>query len=141
MNLLLTTPPSIPEVISENLTGVVFLIHGTRNVEAQSYIYEAMTRLCPLFAQTLELPLASVTYSFLEIMEPALEVVLKEMCAAGKTDLRVVPLLLFPGSHLNHDIPRIAREMMEQFPNVHINVGECIGVNDPEFLSILLKRL
>lgn len=135
MNPLPMTP------VSHSKSGIVFLAHGTSNVEAGALITQSLEGLAQRFSETVELPQKAVVYSFLEILKPSLGEALDSLCAQGKTEIRILPLLLFPGNHLNHDIPRIAREVTDRYPGVRINIGACIGVEEPEFMDILLKRL
>lgn len=135
MNPLTKTPLSATD------SAVVFLVHGTRNKRAVEEIPPCLDSLCNTFAQQTGLPLTSVRYSFLEFMAPSLTLVLEDLCQAGKTDIRISPLLLFPGAHYYSDMPEIARHVESQYPNVTITLGQCIGVEEPEFSQILLRKL
>ncbi len=133
--------PSQATPASHSKSGIVFLVHGTRNKAAQPVIMESLERLRLRFAESLQLPQEAVIFGFLEIMPPLLDEALETLCQMGKTEIRILPLLLFPGGHLNEDIPNISRQVMEKYPGVRINTGNCIGVDEPEFMDILMKRL
>ena len=135
MNPLMKTPLSVTD------SAVVFLVHGTRNKRAVEEIPPALEGLCKTFAEQTGLPLTSVRFSFLEFMAPSLTLVLEDLCQAGKTDIRISPLLLFPGAHYYSDMPEIARHVESQYSNVKITMGQCIGVDDPEFTQILMRKL
>lgn len=122
-------------------SGVVLLVHGTRNPRAVETIVAELSTLKASLARTLGLPDSAVVFSFLEAIEPHLETALDDLAQAGKTDIRILPLLLFPGTHFYKDIPEIARTVMERHAAVRIKLCNVLGVNDTEFTQILLKRL
>ena len=80
-------------------------------------------------------------HSFLEFVEPSLKDVLSIFAKQGQKDLYIVPLLLFPGTHLYEDVPQISEEIQKEHSGVTVHVAEHIGVDDAEFLDIVNKRL
>ena len=122
-------------------TAVLFLIHGTRNPKAVPMIRKTLQGLCGAFAEKNQLPRASVTYCFLEFLQPSLEHALMFYSKKGKTDLRIIPLLLFPGTHLYNDVPEAIDALKKEYPHANVGVADHIGVEEPEMMMILLKRL
>ena len=122
-------------------SAVLFLIHGTRNPKAVETIRRDMDAMCESYAETVALPVNWVRYCFLEFLEPSLKDALETLCKEGRTELFLVPLLLFPGTHLYQDVPEVTDVIKVDYPNVNIHIGNAIGVLEPEFASILSKRI
>ena len=127
--------------MSANNRGIVFLVHGTRNPKAGPQIHAALKDLCARFSETANLPSEAVIYGFIEALDPLLPDALEGLCRQGLTSIRILPLLLFPGSHLYHDVPEMAESVAQRHSGVTIEVGGHIGVDEPEFMGILLKRM
>ena len=127
--------------LNPQTAAVTFLVHGTRNAKALPVIREGLSRLCGRFSETSGLPQNQVQYSFLEFVEPSLKDVLSIFAKQGQKDLYIVPLLLFPGTHLYEDVPQISEEIQKEHSGVTVHVAEHIGVDDAEFLDIVNKRL
>lgn len=127
--------------LSQTNTAVLFLIHGTRNPKAVPMIRKTLQRLCEAFARENNMPRATVTCCFLEFLQPSLDLALEAYAKKGRMDLRVIPLLLFPGTHLYQDVPEAIATLAEKYPDAKVGVAEHIGVEEPEMMAILLKRL
>ena len=135
------TMPMSSLKLNPKTTAITFLVHGTRNERALPIIREGLTRLCARYAASSELPQSQVQYSFLEFVEPSLKDVLTIFIKQGQKELYIVPLLLFPGTHLYEDVPEVATEIMSAYPDVTVHVAAHLGVDDSEFIDIINKRL
>jgi sirohydrochlorin cobaltochelatase len=72
-----------------------------------------------------------VELAFLAHLSPNLETLLASLQTEGNvTRVRVLPMFIAAGKHLNRDLPaRIAR-LQRQFPQIHIDLTAAIGLSD-----------
>ena len=61
-------------------------------------------------------------HAFLDPVEPGLPAAVADMVAAGARRIVVVPYFLTVGLHLKRDVPRIAGELRDIYPDVAIEV-------------------
>lgn len=114
-------------------TGVVVLGHGSRAEDARS-----------VFNEIVEMIEEKVDYEVvkgasMELAEPNLEQVIDEI--ADKVDkISIVPLFLFPGVHIQEDIPELIDGLREEYPEVEFEFGENIGA-DEKIADIMVERI
>lgn len=109
---------------------LVLLAHGSRQPEwARPFetVRDSVQATHP------DLP---VRLAFLESMQPALRQVLEEAGRDGLGLVRVAPLFLGSGGHLQRDIPNIAREVQALYPALQIEIAPPAG-DDAEVLAAL----
>lgn len=81
----------------------------------------------------------NVFLCFMEHAEPPLQRVVQEVAIRGKRKLRILPLFMATGNHLQQDIPGQIAGIKKQFPELEIEVLPPIGEH-PLFLE-LMQRL
>lgn len=109
---------------------IVLLAHGSRQPEwARPFeiVRDSVQATHP------DLP---VRLAFLESMQPALRQVLEEAGRDGLGLVRVAPLFLGSGGHLQRDIPNIARDVQALYPALQIELATPAG-EDGEVLAAL----
>ena len=84
------------------------------------------------FARVLErvrakAPDREATLAFLELMAPDLDTAIAEQAARGVDSIRVVPLVLGPGGHLRHDVPRIVEAARRRHAGIEIELAPPAG--------------
>jgi sirohydrochlorin cobaltochelatase len=84
-----------------------------------------------------------VRLCFMELAAPLLEDVVEQLHREGKKHVRLLPLFLASGSHLNHDVPEQLAKLKAQFPDLTIEQLPPIGDNPKfaELLRILIKQM
>ncbi len=59
----------------------------------------------------------------------------------GVADIIVVPAFLFPGVHLEHDLPEALRKLRERFgPRLRLRLAPCLGA-DPRLAEVIAERV
>lgn len=77
---------------------------------------------------------------FLRGAEPSLDEALKNAIAKGHLYLRLIPLFLLPGSHINEDIPASIEKCTKENPDLKCEVAECL-VENPEFVDFIANEI
>ncbi len=72
-------------------------------------------------------PEASVSVAFLELMAPSLAEAVDAAAAAGATRLRIVPLFLAQGGHLQRDVPVLLEAARARHPGCRIELAAAVG--------------
>lgn len=107
-------------------TSLVLFAHGARDPRWA----EPFKRLQQL-AQS-QLPDVSVSLAFLELMEPRLPELVKQLVQDGCREVTVVPVFFGQGGHVLRDLPVMIEQLTQEYPGVAINavpaVGEDAGV-------------
>jgi len=81
---------------------------------------------------------AIIRSAFLELSDPDLFAVARELVAAGATDWVVVPLFLGIGKHARQDLPRLIAQLRQNYPNVTIVCRASVG-EEPAVIDLLAK--
>ncbi len=77
---------------------------------------------------------------FLRGSQPTIEQALDQAKLEGKNTIRVIPLFLLPGSHINEDIPAAIKLFSEANPEVKITVNPCL-CQCPEFADLIAGQI
>jgi sirohydrochlorin ferrochelatase len=85
-------------------------------------------------------PGLSVHESFLDLSEPRVTDVLRELYAAGHRTAVVVPLLLGSAFHARVDLPALVDEVTAGCPGFRVQVSDVLGA-DPALEAVALDRL
>ena len=112
------------------MTGMVLFAHGSRDgrwAEPFRAIAERVRGERP------ELPLR---LAFLELMEPDLASAVAALVQEGVRRVVVVPIFLGQGGHLRNDLPRLARAVADEHPEVEVVLAGPAG-EDPDVLEAL----
>lgn len=115
-------------------TGVVILGHGSK-AEESNQIFE---EFCELAEEKLDYDF--VTGGALQLAEPLLDEAVAEAIEAGVEKLIVIPLFLFPGNHVQEDIPQALDRLKEEHPEVEFVYGDPIGADD-RLIGIVNDRI
>lgn len=112
-------------------TCVTLVAHGSSREEANLFMKELAQKLTSPFPFNL---------GFLEVASPHMREALEEHIRKGATQIRVIPLFLVPGNHVDRDIPAIIKEVSQKYPEILIDLEDFIGKRD-EFFSFLIESL
>lgn len=78
----------------------------------------------------------SVRLAFLEFAAPSLADVASEAAAQGVRRLRVLPLFMAGGGHVDRDIPVLAERIRQHHPGLAIEILPAVG-DHPRFFAAL----
>jgi sirohydrochlorin cobaltochelatase len=111
-------------------TGLILFAHGSRDPEWVRP-FEALRHAIASDVHDVQVSLA-----YLESASPDLRTAIEALAAAGVTTIRVLPLFLALGKHLRHDIPAMAADIAQSFPQLTIDFLPPLG-DAPEFVEAL----
>jgi sirohydrochlorin ferrochelatase len=85
-------------------------------------------------------PDIKVTIAYLDLSEPRLPDVLRQLDTAGVRRATAVPLLLTPAYHAKTDLPRALRRATHDHPRLEVTVARALGPS-PTLVMALERRL
>ena len=112
---------------------VVFVAHGSRAVEANDAHRAAAAALA---AETG----ATVVPAYLELADPSIPDAIVGAVDAGASRIVVLPLFLYPGRHVQRDIPELVAEAQERRPGATVELLEPFGA-DPALVEVLAGQV
>ncbi len=118
----------------ETLKTVILLGHGSQNPEAHrefSLVLEQVRRLLPEYL---------VFLAYLQLREPDLNSLIKDLTAEGVREVIIIPIFLFAGNHILEDIPKLLKEAEERFPDFSLKIGRHLGP-DPSIAKLIKERI
>ncbi len=114
-------------------TCALLLSHGSRDFSA-----DLEMKKCAEAYQARH-PEISVRFGYLELAEPSFNSEL-EKAAQTFNVVRILPLFLFPGSHLKKDIPEMIQSAQAKNPQTQFQLAPALGAS-PAMAELLLERL
>lgn len=116
------------------MNAILYICHGSRVKEASeqavSFVGQIMKKV--------EVPIQEV--AFLELSQPNVAQAFERCVKKGATNIVVIPVLLLTAAHAKKDIPEELALQQQRFPNVRVNLGSPIGVND-QMIDLLLEKI
>lgn len=119
--------------MSSKFDSIVLLGHGSRMPEANDPLPE-MAGWC---AERMEG--VRVRGAFLQLAEPRAEEVVEELVKEGAGSVCIIPFFLYPGVHVQEDIPELAQKLRGLYPQVEFTVADHLGVH-PLMADIVAER-
>ena len=113
--------------------AVVLLGHGSRLEDGNRGLHDVAARVAEQLGDT------PVRAAFLQLCEPGLEEAVERCIAAGARRVAVVPFFLFPGAHVQEDIPRILERLEARHPGVELRLGGVLG-DHPKLAEVAAER-
>lgn len=115
-------------------TGIVVFAHGSRIEPANQAVREVAASLARPRG-----PYEHVEAAFLELGQPDLEGAVARLAEAGVRRVVVIPYFLTLGLHLERDLPRLAKQIAENWPEMAITVTPPLD-GHPALEQILADR-
>lgn len=81
-----------------------------------------------------------IQIAYMEFCEENIEHGIKTLVDKGVTEIKAVPYFLFEGIHIKEDIPNEIGEILKDYPNVKLEMGHTLGV-DERLADILVDRI
>lgn len=76
-----------------------------------------------------QLPDVAVSLAFLELMEPRLPGLVKQLVQDGCKEVTVVPIFFGQGGHVLRDLPVMIDQLKKDYPDVAISSVAAVGEN------------
>lgn len=115
-------------------TAVIVVAHGSRLKGANHGLYEIVDSLRTTGRW------AVVEPCFLQFQEPDLTRAVDKAVALGAQKVVIAPLLLFPGNHLQKDIPQGIEGQRVRHPDVEFVLARHLGI-DHRITQMVLERI
>ncbi|RTQ89012.1 sirohydrochlorin chelatase [Lysinibacillus telephonicus] len=116
------------------MEAVLYICHGSRIKSAVSQAIEFVESCKSLRNEPIQ------QYCFLELSQPTIAQALEKCVALGATQIRAIPVLLLTAAHAKIDIPLELEKAMQYYPQVKLQLGKPIGVNN-ELTNLLYERI
>lgn len=113
-----------------NITPLVLIAHGSKNSDWVAPFHK-MT-----FDLRQDMGDRAVYLCFMEISEPGLMGVARQIVENGDRKCRLLPMFMAKGNHFYDDIPAQIKEVQAAFPALEIELLQPVGQH-PLFLDLL----
>lgn len=112
--------------------ALVLFAHGARDPRWAAP-FERLQRLLQD-----QLPDSAVALAFLELMTPRLPDVVADLVGQGCEELTVVPIFFGQGGHVLRDLPALADQLRQQYPQLTVKVAPAVG-EDASVLNAIAR--
>ena len=112
---------------------LLILAHGSRAQATTKVIHEVRNSIAKKNLYT------DVRVAFMEFNKPNISEAIQDICQSGPVEVVAVPMFLFEGNHILHDIPEELKKAKEEHPELKITLAKPIGF-DERIVDILLER-
>ncbi|OWW22382.1 sirohydrochlorin chelatase [Noviherbaspirillum denitrificans] len=85
-----------------------------------------------------QMPEVSVSLAFLELMEPRLPELVKQLVQDGCSEVTIVPIFFGQGGHVLRDLPVMVDQLRQDYPDVAIRSVAAVG-EDAEVLNAIAR--
>lgn len=120
---------------SNKKRGVLVVAHGSRNVEANDFVYALVEQLKGSLQTEL------VEAGFLDFARTSLPEGIKSLAEKGADEILIYPFFLAKGVHLKKDIPGIIKETVEGLKRtIPYRILEPLGLH-PGIFDIIADTL
>ncbi|WP_028991565.1 sirohydrochlorin chelatase [Thermoanaerobacter thermocopriae] len=104
--------------------GLLIIAHGSRVEETKDVVTMVVEKIkSPKNTK-------DVKAGFMEFNEPDISTSIREFVEEGIYDIIAVPMFLFEGNHVLHDIPEVFGKEKEKYPGLKIKFAKSIGYDD-----------
>ncbi|MBC9785782.1 sirohydrochlorin cobaltochelatase [Heliobacillus mobilis] len=115
-------------------TGVLLVAHGSRLAEANSHAVN-IGNMVRKFHQ-----IDPLVVCFMENAKPNLAEGIEELVALGVDEVKVIPLFLYNGVHIQKDIPEELEEIGKAHPQLRFTMGRPLGA-DERIAQLIFERI
>ena len=115
--------------------AIIILAHGSRNKQVK----EEFLKLAGLMKK--RLPALRIEPALFQFSpEYNLPQVLENLSTEGYEKIRVIPLFLFKGVHIENDLPHVISREKTKFPQLKISISRVLWP-DEKILDIIVERI
>ncbi len=112
---------------------LLILAHGSKAESTTEVIYAVRDKIAEKNLYR------DVKVAFMEFNRPNIQEALDDICKVGPAEVLAVPMFLFEGNHILHDIPEELKKAKEAYPDLKISMAKPIGF-DERIVDVLLER-
>lgn len=105
------------------MKALIIAAHGSRKNQSN----QEVERLAGKIGENTGHHFERVTAAFLQFGQPLLEDRIDELADKGSKKIVIFPFFIGSGSHIQSDIPRIAEQASEKYPQIDIRVTRHLG--------------
>lgn len=116
--------------MSKNNSTLILIAHGSKDPRWRSPFERLLKSLKALLGEN------GVHLSYMEFAEPSLMTAATQAVEAGAHRIKVLPLFMAGGSHVDQDIPPQVSAVRQVFPNVSVELLPPIGEH-PRFVNLI----
>ncbi len=120
---------------SPSRLALILIDHGSRLAEANRVV----EKLTDYLKKGARRGFSLAVHAHMELAEPTLKTAFARCVEHGATQIVVVPYFLAEGAHVTEDIPRLAAEAAEPYPQVQWVLAPPLGF-DARLAGIVLSR-
>lgn len=121
----------------------LLIAHGTREEEGKIAFFRFVDEFRRAF------PNRQVEPAFLELTEPSIPEGVQACVKQGAEEVVVLPLMLFPGRHINKDIPDQIQAAKRKYPQVDFHYAGALAIDarhskpssEPKMFELLLTKI
>ena len=114
--------------------GIILLTHGSKRDQYKTEFNELVDKVKQEFQADL------VVGRFLNFSTSSLYSTVEKIRNKGIEELKIVPLFLFAGSHLQNDIPELVEELRDKYDDLDVELCDHIG-SDIKLVELIRDRL
>ncbi|GAB6098508.1 CbiX/SirB N-terminal domain-containing protein [Halanaerocella petrolearia] len=114
--------------------AVIVVAHGSKSQESNL----VFTKLVEMVQQRLADKI--VKQATVEFSGPTLEEVVAKLVEEKVEQVTIMPLFLFPGFHVQNQIPKLIEELKVKYPKLKFNILDSIGANE-ELVDIIQNQV
>mgnify|MGYP002636059206 CR=1 FL=1 len=114
--------------------GVILIDHGSRQSAANQMLLDVVK----VFKKTTDTTIVEPAH--MELASPTLDEAFAACVKQGATEIVIHPYFLAPGRHSTQDIPRMAAQVAQRFPQTPYRVTDPLGV-DSRIAEVILLRI
>ena len=78
----------------------------------------------------------SLQLAYMDLVEPSLFSVTKQLSYNGIKKIKILPLFMSSGGHVDKDIPKLVKELKAKFPNIDFEILPPIGEHPKVILEM-----
>lgn len=116
------------------MDGVLILAHGSKRQGTEELLDSIISKVKQKTGLKLVFP------AYYQFSEQNLETGINCLIKEGADSVKVIPMFLFDGTHVNVDIPREIDNLKKKYPNIKIIMSEHLG-DDERIAEIVADRI
>lgn len=118
-----------------NKKALIIIDHGSKVHEANKMLAD----ITEIIRRNNNSEFEIITYCHMELAEPTISQAFDDCVSKGATHIVIHPYFLAPGRHSTQDIPRMAKNAAESYPDITYTVTEPLGIHN-KIIEVILER-
>ena len=124
-------------------SAYLLIAHGTKDAEGKTAFFQFVEEFRQAF------PHRRVEPAFLGLSRPSVPEGIEACVEGGAQEIFVLPLMLFPGRHVNQDIPTEIQTAKHRFPEVDFHYSGALALaskhsrkaSEPQMFELLQNKI